>query len=74
MTLASLALSDFHFTGSDNGNDLTTSLMLEASNALAALRFQDQPRTVEELLTTIATASFLYLLKPSVYADIIPPE
>lgn len=75
MMLASLALSAFHFAGGGDKNDgssLLTSLMLEASNALAALRFQDQPRTFEELLTTIGTASLLYLLEPSVYSDMLP--
>ncbi|SCV41388.1 uncharacterized protein FFB14_07453 [Fusarium fujikuroi] len=75
MMLASLALSAFHFAGAGgnfDNNPLVTSLMLEASKALAASRFQQQPRTCEELLATIGTASFLYLLKPTLYADMLP--
>ncbi|CAH0028560.1 unnamed protein product [Clonostachys rhizophaga] len=74
MMLASLALSAFHFAGGRHNSEddsLITSLMSEASNALAASRWQG-PQTFGQLLATVGTASFLYLLKPSSYSDMLP--
>ncbi|KAL2202646.1 hypothetical protein CC79DRAFT_1164544 [Sarocladium strictum] len=74
MMLASLALSAFHSAGGGHGSEddsLITRLMLEAANELAASHRQE-PRQATDFLGTIGTASFLYLLKPESYADMLP--
>uniref|UniRef100_A0A098DL90 Zn(2)-C6 fungal-type domain-containing protein n=1 Tax=Gibberella zeae (strain ATCC MYA-4620 / CBS 123657 / FGSC 9075 / NRRL 31084 / PH-1) TaxID=229533 RepID=A0A098DL90_GIBZE len=73
MMLACLALSAFHSAGGGRSREdlsLITSLMLEAANELAASRWQG-PQTFERLLGTVGAASLLYLLKPSMYADML---
>jgi hypothetical protein len=74
LMLASLALSAFHCAGggrSREDNSLITSLMLEASQSLAASRW-DGPQTFKRLLATVGTASLLYLLNPTSYSDMLP--
>lgn len=74
LMLASLALSAFHCAGggrSRDDNSLITSLMLEASQSLAASRW-DGPQTFKQLLATVGTASLLYLLNPTSYSDMLP--
>ncbi|KAF5238996.1 hypothetical protein FAUST_5236 [Fusarium austroamericanum] len=73
MMLACLALSAFHSAGGGRSREdlsLITSLMLEAANELAASRWQG-PETFERLIGTVGAASLLYLLKPSMYADML---
>ena len=74
MRSASLALSAFHYTGGGGdylNNSMIASLMLEASQALAASRWVT-PLNPKQLLATVGTASLLYLLDPDSYADMLP--
>lgn len=74
MRSASLALSAFHYTGGGRdllNNSVIASLMLEASQALAATRWV-APEDPKQLLATVGTASLLYLLDPGSYADMLP--
>ncbi|KAJ1324649.1 fungal specific transcription factor domain-containing protein [Microdochium nivale] len=83
MMLACLALSAFHVAGGDGRSQeddaLITSLMFEASCALAtsSRHWQQQqqqrsPDAFNDLVAAVGTASLLYLIKPSSYADMLP--
>ena len=71
---AALALSAFHYTAgahSSMSNFVLTSLMSEASQALASSRLAIAQRP-RQLLATVGAASLLYLLDPGNYADLLP--
>lgn len=72
MRSATLALSAFHYSGGSRVNkSMISSLMMEASQALAASRWVE-PQSEKQLLATIGTAALLYLLDPETYSDMLP--